>query len=68
MASNMKRVVAVADDDGLELRTGAGDARGPFRGVSYDAAAMAFLADGQRLVTAARGARAAVVWDAARAR
>ena len=27
---------------------------------------MAFLADGQRLVTAARGARAAVVWDAAR--
>jgi WD40 repeat protein len=66
VASNMKGVVAVADDDGLELRTGAGDARGAFRGVSYDAAAMAFLADGQRLLTAARGARAAVVWDAAR--
>ena len=66
VASNMKGVVAVADEDGLELRTGAGEARGAFRGVSYDAAAMGFLADGQRLVTAARGARAAVVWDAAR--
>ena len=67
VASNMKGVVAVADDDGLELRTGAGEARGSFRGEpAYDAAAMAFLADGQRLVTAARGARAAVVWDAAR--
>ena len=61
-----REVVAVADEDGLELRTGAGEARGAFRGVAYDAAAMAFLADGQRLVTAARGARAAVVWDAAR--
>ena len=54
VTSNMKGVVAVADDDGLELRTGAGEARGAFRGVAYDAAAMAFLADGQRLVTAAR--------------
>ena len=67
VASNMKGVVAVADEDGLELRTGVGEARGSFRGEpAYDAAAMAFLADGQRLVTAARGARAAVVWDAAR--
>ena len=66
VASNMKGVVAVSDADGLELRSGAGEARGAFRGVAYDAAAMAFLADGQRLVTAARSARAAVVWDAAR--
>ena len=67
VASNMKGVVAVADDDGLELRTGAGEARGSFRGEpAYDAHTMAFLADGQRLVTAARGAHAAVVWDAAR--
>ena len=67
VASNMKGVVAVADDDGLELRRGAGEARGSFRGeAAYEAHALAFLADGQRLVTAARGARAAVVWDAAR--
>lgn len=67
VASNNKGVVAVADEDGLELRSGAGEARGTFSGEpAYDAVALAFLADGARLVTAERGARAAVVWDAAR--
>ena len=58
VASNMKGVVAVADDDGLELRTGAGEARGfPRRICLRRRGAGVPRRRSNGLVTAARGAR-----------